>query len=119
MAGTIDPGLIRGSAVTVLRPSPDGTDAHGNATVAYWAEERVDGVLCRPAGTKSLEAGRPEGVTADMRFSFPKGYAAPLRGCRVRYGGRDYEVVGDPAPIDSGLVPGRWNRVAEAVACDG
>ena len=54
-----------------------------------------------------------------MRVSFPKTYSKPLRGCRVRIGGRVYAIRGDPTRYRPDLTPGPYDRAAEAVRCDG
>lgn len=111
--------LISGCAVEVLRRSPDAVDAHGNEVPGEWVSEPVANVLPQPGATTDLEASRPNGVTVSMTFHFPKTYAASLRGCLIRYGGRDYPVIGDPQPYLDANCPGDWNRAVECGVCDG
>ena len=111
--------LIKGVPVEVLRPSAPAVDAHGNEVAGEPTVETVQNVVPQPGGTADLAASRPDGVTVAMTFHFPKTYAEPLRGCSVRYGGREYAVVGDPQPYLDGNCPGDWNRAVECGACDG
>lgn len=113
-------GLLgEGVAVTVERLPEGATDAHGNPAPGEWAPEEVVGVLPQPGGTSDLDASRPEGVSVDMTFHFPKGYTASLKGCRIAYGGRTYRVIGDPQPHVADLTPGPWNRAVQTEAVDG
>lgn len=111
--------LIKGVSVEVLRPSAPAVDAHGNEVCGGTVVETVADVLPQPGGTADLAASRPDGVTVAMTFHFPKAYAEPLRGCSVRYGAREYAVIGDPQPYLDGNCPGAWNRAVECEACDG
>lgn len=111
--------LISGCAVEVLRRSPDTVDAHGNEVPGEWVPEPVANVLPQPGGTADLEASRQNGVTVSMTFHFPKTYTASLRDCLIRYGGRDYPVIGDPQPYLDANCPGEWNRAVECEASDG
>lgn len=54
-----------------------------------------------------------------MTFHFPKTYTASLRDCQIRYGGREYPVIGDPQPYLDANCPGEWNRAVECGVCDG
>lgn len=118
MARLPDLGLMRSSTVTVTRREQVGTDAF-NAPVYEEVDEEVGGVLPQPGATADLAAERPDGVSVDMTFHFPRGYSKSLRGCRVTYGGKRYEVVGDPQPTMPELTPGPFGLTAEAVRVDG
>lgn len=111
--------LISGVAVEVLRRSAAKKDAHGNAIPGEWAVETVENVLPQPGATSDLEAARPNGVEVVMTFHFPKTYELALRGCRVKYLGIEYSVVGDPQPYVNANCPGDWNRAVECEVCDG
>lgn len=111
--------LISGCEVEVLRPGAPSTDAHGNEVCGEPTSEVVANVLPQPGSTEDLEASRPEGVTIAMTFHFPKSYAKPLKGCSVRYAGREYSVIGDPQPYVEPNCPGDWNRPVECGACYG
>lgn len=111
--------LISGFAVEVLRRSTDTVDAHGNDVPGEWVSEPVANVIPQPGATSDLDASRPNGVTVSMTFHFPKTYSASLRGCLVRYGGREYPVIGDPQPYLDANCPGEWNRPVECGVCDG
>lgn len=111
--------LISGCAVEVLRRKPDAVDAHGNEVPGEWVSEHVANVLPQPGATSDLEASRPNGVTVSMTFHFPKTYTASLRDCLIRYGGREFSVIGDPQPYVEANCPGDWNRAVECGVCDG
>ena len=113
-----DLGLMRTVAVTVTRREQTGTDAF-NAPVYKDVDEDVPGVMPQPGATADLAAERPDGVTVDMTFHFPRGYSKSLRGCRVSYAGKSYEVVGDPQPYLSEVTPGPFAMSVEAVRVDG
>lgn len=110
--------MLRGEAVTVLRPAKTGTDAF-NAPVNAWAAERVENVLVAPASTSDLGTDRPEGDRTEIELHFPRAYASSLRGCKVQWRGHDWLVQGDPQPYAAALTPGDWDRAARAVRVDG
>lgn len=110
---------ISGATVEVLTRERAGTDAYNAPVWGDWEAEEVTGVLPQPGGTSDLDEGRPEGLRVDMTFHFPRTYPKSLKGRRIAYAGRVYEVVGDPQPYLSGACPGPWDRAAEAVAVDG
>lgn len=111
--------LISGCAVEVLRRSTGAVDAHGNEVPSEWVSEPVANVLPQPGATSDLDSSRPNGVTVSMTFHFPKTYTASLRGCLIRYGGREYPVIGDPQTYLDANCPGEWNRPVECGVCDG
>ena len=103
-------GPIRGAAVTVRRPTVRvGEDGFRRTE---WADEEVAGVLLCPGPTQSAGAvGEPDRVSAGLTAHFPKGYAASLRGCRVRLAdGSEWDVQGDPRAYDDAMTPGPWDR---------
>ena len=111
--------LISGCAVEVLRRSTGAVDVHGNEVPSEWVSEPVANVLPQPGAKSDLEASRPNGVTVSMTFHFPKTYSASLRGCLIRYEGREFSVIGDPQPYVEANCPGEWNRPVECGVCDG
>lgn len=111
-------GFFRTCGVVVVRSEEDGCDEMGEP-VRRFVPERVEGVLPQPGGTSDLDASRPDGVSVDMTFHFPKGYGKSLRGCAIEFGGRSYRVVGDPVPYAEGNVPGPFSMAVEAVMVDG
>lgn len=118
MARLPDLGLMGTATVTVTRREQTGTDPF-NAPVYDDVDEQVPGVLPQPGATDDLSAERPDGVTVDMTFHFPRGYSKSLRGCRISYGGVSYEVVGDPQPYLPEITPGPFSTTVEAVRVDG
>ena len=111
--------LISGCAVEVLRRKPGAVDAHGNEVPGELVSEPVANVLPQQGATSDLDASRPNGVTVSMTFHFPKTYTASLRDCLIRYGGREFSVIGDPQPYVEANCPGDWNRAVECGVCDG
>lgn len=111
--------LIIGVAVEVLRRTAASKDSHGNAAPGRWMAETVENVLPQPGATSDLEASRPDGVNVAMTFHFPKTYEHALRGCRVKYLGAEYAVIGDPQPYLNSNCPGDWNRAVECEVCNG
>ncbi len=80
---------------------------------AAWASESVANVL---PGLPSTEGGSGGGASSFVEFHFPKGYDVPLCGAWISWEGRDYQVMGDPQPLLTALVPGSWNRPVKAAA---
>ena len=111
--------LLHGVSVIVELASGGATDHHGNVTATYQASQVVDNVLPAPSTTEDLGEGRPDGVSVDMTFHFPKSFTDSLRGARVTYQDTIYEVVGDPQPYLADLTPGDWNRAASCVIVRG
>lgn len=111
--------LIKSCSVEVLRPGKTNLDEFGNETPGEATAETVPNVVPCRGSTADLDADRPDGVTVAMTFHFPKTYTASLRGCDVRYAGREYRVIGDPQPYLDANTPGDWNRPVECEVCDG
>ena len=113
-----DLGLIRGEAVTVRSPTVS-YDEHMEETVT-WYEAIVPNVVVTPGATSDvLESSRPDGTRVAFTLGFPKGFTAPLRGCRVIVRGVECAVIGDPRPYTAANVPGSHNYTAEVERVDG
>lgn len=111
--------MIRGRQAVVVRRVQSGTDEMGDPVFTE-TEETVANVLAAPSSTDEMdETNRAFGVVCEMTFHFPKSYTASLEGCRVRWGGREYRVIGDPQPYMDENTPTPWNRAAKAVRADG
>lgn len=104
-------------AVTVERPT-SGIDPYGELSGA-WETETVKGVLFQPGTSSDLDADRPEGTRVDATFHFPKGYARPLKGCRVLHLGRAWRVIGDPAGYVPENTPGGFGLPVPVEVVDG
>lgn len=113
-----DLGLLDTVTVTVARPVSGAPDPFGQPTVT-WEEETVQGVLATPGTTSDLAADRPDGVSVDMTFHFPRGYARSLAGCRITHAGRTYSIIGDPQASMETLTPGAWSLTVETEAVNG
>lgn len=113
-----DLGLLATAEVSVIRPVDGEADPFG-APVRTSETETVSGVLPQPGSTSDGDTDRPDGVSVDMTFHFPRGYGKSLRGCSIAYGGRVYRVVGDPQPYLSENAPGGFDLEVGAVRADG
>jgi hypothetical protein len=114
--------MIRGTAVTVLRPSAPTVDRLGNEVPGEPVPEVVENVLVVPGATADMEASRPAGVTVALTLHFPKAYAASLRGCSVELAAPwagTYRVIGDPQPYMDDNTPTPWNRPVEVEVAHG
>ncbi|WP_338325020.1 hypothetical protein [Bifidobacterium jacchi] len=107
--------MMSGEQVTVTWRIDTGERDDGNNPI--WAEESqtVADVLVKPgAQANATDSTRPEGVSVALTCAFPRAWAyRPLRGARVTVRGLDYQVIGDPIPVDGGLTPTRWNLLVE------
>ena len=104
-----DFGLLGTETVTVLRPTVSYGEHMREQT--EWGEETVAGCLVRPGATSNLsDPERVHGDAAALTVHVPKSYTSPLRGCRVRVRGVEYEVGGDPDAYMEENTPGPWNR---------
>lgn len=106
-------------AVTVLRPTASGTGPLNSPVPGEPERETVDGVLPQPGATSDLDASRPEGTSTTVTFHWPRGYGRSLRGCTILWGGRSWDVVGDPVPYVGANCPGPFDMSVEAVEADG
>jgi len=114
--------MLKGTTVTVLRPTVVGTDRTGGPAYGEPEFETVENVLVAPGATDDMEASRPVGVTVALTLHFPKSYTASLRGCKVALPAPwegTYRVVGDPKPYMDGNTPTSWNRPVEVEVADG
>lgn len=119
------PSLLRGETVVVLTPSAS-YDEHMEE-VETWGRTVVENVLVAPGSTSDVDGStRPHGTRASLTLGFPRGFSAPLRGCRVVVrpeGGEGdsrstYAVIGDPKPCGDGC-PTAWRYTVEVEAIDG
>lgn len=110
--------MIRGETVCVRRVAGTTTGRLGPEP-AYREPERVDGVLVVPETVGETGYLRPDGETCDYTLHFPRGYGKDLRGALVTVRGREFRVVGSPAPYTEGNVPGRWTMPVQVVRADG
>lgn len=105
--------------MTVLRPVDGGQVDPFGTPIQTTEAEQVAGVLPKPGATADLDPDRPDGTRVDMTFHFPWGYAKPLRGCSIQYGGATYRVIGDPQRPDQSITPGPFGMKVETEAVDG
>lgn len=111
--------MIRGEDVVVVRRTIDGRDAMGEPIFTE-STETVANVLSAPSTTDEMdETNRAFGIVCERTFHFPKSYTASLEGCSVRWGGREWRIVGDPQRYIPENTPTPWNCAAKAVRADG
>ena len=108
---------MRGETVKVMRYTPTGETDPGGSPVTKVDIESVDNVLVSAgAMSNATDSIRPDGVTV----AFPRSYAyRSLRGASVRINSHDYEVIGDPRPLDGGMKPTAWNLTVEVTDAEG
>lgn len=111
-------GLIRGEAVTVVRPR-ETRDHLGEPVASEPSREEVGNVVVAPGPTSDLDASRPEGVKVAYTLCFPKSYGGSIKGCSVEVRGKAFAVIGDPQRYTEANTPGDWNMTAEVEAVDG
>lgn len=110
--------MIRGETVTV-RHVEGTTQGRIGPEPTYGEPETVANVLVVPSTLDESAYLRPDGVSVDYTLHFPRGYAQDLRGALVTVRGKEYRVVGAPAPYTEGNVPGAWTMPVQAVRSDG
>lgn len=111
-------GLLRGEAVTVIRPTV--TYDERKDPVTEWAEESLDNVLFDSPTTADVAGAMREfGVRCDYKLHIPKTYDKSLRDCLIRRerDGRVWKVAGDPQPL--AWSPLDWDREALVGWVDG
>lgn len=114
--------MIHGETVSVALREFGAVDEYGNDAEAYSEPFEVENVLVgRPDSRDRIEDGQPYAVESDIRFCFPKGFSADLRGALVTRKGAVYKVVGEPMEYTEENLPPLlpWNIRAEAVRRDG
>ena len=105
--------MIRGTSITVLRPTSAETDRLGNAVPGGYVAETVENVLIAEPSTEEMESDRPFGTVRTATLHIPKTYQKGLEGCIVQLPGvwfreGGYHVVGDPIPYMEENTPTDW-----------
>lgn len=114
--------MIAGETVYVSLLTKGEEDAYGNKADVYSEFAPVENVLVgRADQSDETDRGTPDAVRADITFCFPREWTGELRGARVRRGGKEYEIIGDPMRYtDANLPPDiPWNIRTRAVYRDG
>lgn len=99
-----------GETVQVWRP----TVTDGWSEPVFELAWTIPNVLFVPGVVDDLaEAPHPGGDATEATFHFPRVWVetnpqATLRGCRIHYRGRVWEVEGEPHPYVGVNVPGPW-----------
>ena len=111
--------MILGERI-ILRVRLSGSDDEfGNERAEYGPEQTVSNVLVAPSSSQDLGAERPDGDATIMTFHFPKTYIGSLEGCLIGWGGKVWEVIGNPQPYSKDSTPGMWNRPVQARLVEG
>lgn len=111
--------MIFGENVQLLVRWLGSIDEFGNETAEYMPMQTLRNVLVAPYSSQDLGAARPDGDATIMTFHFPKTYIGRLKGCRIGWGGRFWDVIGDPSPYSKDSTPGVWNRPVQARLVEG
>lgn len=111
--------MLKGETVSVYYPTAGAPDSFGGQEGGFSEAVEVENVLFAPVSTADMEASRPDGLTVDVKFYFPKSYSGEsLRGAKIGLGDETYSVIGNPQ-VYPALCPTSWNMVAEGVRDDG
>lgn len=111
---------LKGRLVQVFQAVFGRKDAHGNVSKSYSEPIDVYDVLIAPGDpTPDIEDGRPYGVEILYTLYLPKGIDLDFRGAKIAFSGEEFDVVGDPRPYPSELVPGKRNLVVKVVRHEG
>lgn len=105
---------------TLVRRAQNGVDSYNNPVYIDCDPETVSVLACPQAFDEyesELRISRPEGVRTSMTFYFGKAVKGSLKGAVIRFGGKDYRVIGDPQPYP--ICPTDWNRIVQAEVVDG
>lgn len=111
--------MIRGETVTVALVTGSTTGRLGASVPTYGEPADVANVLVVPSTSDESDYLRPEGVRVDYTLHFPRGYDSDLRGALVTVRGKEFRVVGAPAPYTEANVPGPWTMPVGVVRHDG
>lgn len=113
---------MRGETVKVMRYTPTRRD-RPRRLASHEGRYRVGGQrarLTRRDEQRHRLRFDPDGVTVAFTCLFPRSYAyRSLRGASVRINSHDYEVIGDPRPLDGGMKPTAWNLTVEVTDTEG
>lgn len=111
--------MIFGDRIQLQVRRSGAIDAFGNERAEYGTSQTVNNVLVAPSSSQDLGAGRPDGDATIMVFHFPKTYIGSLKGALIGWGGKRWEVIGDPQPYSKDSTPGMWNRPVQARLVEG
>ncbi len=103
---------MRGITVTLYERTQTGTDAFG-APVYTETETDVENVLVAPVtagGEEVFDRLSLTGRKAVYTLALPKGDAHGWEGCRVRFFGETWQVIGKPTEGIEEMIPLQWNR---------
>lgn len=102
--------MIRGTTIALCERRQTGTDAfHAPVWTETWTE--VEDVLIAPSSsTEQAEALNLYGKKAVYSLAIPKDDEHIWDGCKVRFFGRDWQVLTIPTEGIPENIPLRWNR---------
>lgn len=102
---------MRPATVTLMvRVRQQGVaDRLGNTEATRADPLSVDGCLFAPTSAADLDAGRPDGTSADATAYFPRGWASYLKRALVSPDGeRWFAVMGAPVDYPAAELPDGW-----------
>lgn len=103
-------GLIKGITVTLVDRQKSGVDGF-NHPVYDETEVTVDNVLVAPVNTDDVTSKTNlSGKEAKYVLAIPKSDNHEWTGCKVRFFGHTWKVVGFPLRGIEDLIPLDWNR---------
>lgn len=108
--------MLRGETVTLLEKSATGEVDAFNRPIFEETPVQVDNVLIAPAGTGGTEIVAPldlDGRKAVYLLAIPKEDTHDWEGQRVRFWGREWDVIGIPTRGIDALIPGPWNTIVQ------
>ena len=111
--------MIFGENIQLRVGRSGSVDEFGNEATEYMTTQTLRNVLVAPSSSQDLGADRPDGDATIMTFHFPKTYIGSLKGCLIGWGGKFWEVIGDPRPYSKDATPGMWNRPVQARLVEG
>ena len=103
---------MRGITVTLYERVPAGKDDF-NRTEWQETPVQVKDVLVAPAtetGEEITDSTDLVSRRAVYTLALPKGDAHEWEGCRVRFWGETFRVIGKPTQGIEEMIPLRWNR---------
>ena len=102
-------GHIRGITVQLYTRTQTGTDAFNHPAYEEIVEN-VDNVLVAPVTSEQLvQTLDLTGKRAVYNLAIPKGDSHEWEGCKVRFFGKDWQVINFEAGGIEDLIPLDWN----------
>ena len=111
---------FQGEVILVKELRLGEKDSFGNQIRKYSDVVTVDDVLISPADANdSIDEGEPYGADIVYKLYIPKGVNIKWRDAIVSIHDEKFQVVGDPRPYPSRIVPTGRNLVVKVVRYEG